>query len=172
MLKKSLKILAENPKFIPGIYNYCDRWCERCQLTSRCMNFALGEELFPDMETRDINNKIFWQKLDEIFKETLDMLKEIAEEEGIDLNSLDVADKEDRFAEETARNHECSLSAKAYGEMVDKWFDSTKELFKEKEDELDLKVELEMPNADPLEEAANLNDAVEVIRCNSKMIMS
>lgn len=24
---------------IPGIYNYCDRWCERCPFTSRCAVF-------------------------------------------------------------------------------------------------------------------------------------
>ncbi len=27
--------------FIPGIYNYCDRWCERCPFTDRCMNYAM-----------------------------------------------------------------------------------------------------------------------------------
>ena len=26
--------------FIVGIFNYCDRWCERCPLTSRCRLFA------------------------------------------------------------------------------------------------------------------------------------
>ena len=26
--------------FIVGIFNYCDRWCERCTLTSRCRLFA------------------------------------------------------------------------------------------------------------------------------------
>ncbi len=26
-------------KNIPGIYNYCDRWCERCKFTSRCAVF-------------------------------------------------------------------------------------------------------------------------------------
>ena len=26
--------------FILGVYNYCDRWCERCSLTSRCRLFA------------------------------------------------------------------------------------------------------------------------------------
>ena len=26
--------------FIVGIFNYCDRWCERCALTSRCRVFA------------------------------------------------------------------------------------------------------------------------------------
>jgi hypothetical protein len=23
-------------RFIPGVYNYCDRWCERCRLQARC----------------------------------------------------------------------------------------------------------------------------------------
>ena len=26
--------------FIVGIYNYCDRWCEACQFTSRCRSFS------------------------------------------------------------------------------------------------------------------------------------
>lgn len=26
--------------FIVGIFNYCDRWCERCPLTNRCRLFA------------------------------------------------------------------------------------------------------------------------------------
>jgi hypothetical protein len=26
--------------FIPGVYNYCDRWCERCPFTGRCRVFA------------------------------------------------------------------------------------------------------------------------------------
>ena len=25
-----LKALTDNPEHIPGIYNYCDKWCERC----------------------------------------------------------------------------------------------------------------------------------------------
>jgi hypothetical protein len=31
--------------FIVGIFNYCDRWCERCEFTSRCRVFADGAEL-------------------------------------------------------------------------------------------------------------------------------
>jgi len=27
------------PPMIPGVYNYCDRWCERCPLTARCEVF-------------------------------------------------------------------------------------------------------------------------------------
>jgi hypothetical protein len=27
---------AARPKFIPGVYNYCDHWCERCRFQTRC----------------------------------------------------------------------------------------------------------------------------------------
>jgi hypothetical protein len=37
MDRHGLLKLASDPKFIPGIYNYCDRWCERCRFTSRCL---------------------------------------------------------------------------------------------------------------------------------------
>lgn len=36
--------------FILGVYNYCDRWCERCSLTSRCRVFA--EEQRMSFETQ------------------------------------------------------------------------------------------------------------------------
>lgn len=31
--------------FIVGVYNYCDRWCERCALTARCRVFAEEQRL-------------------------------------------------------------------------------------------------------------------------------
>lgn len=31
--------------FIVGIFNYCDRWCERCPLTNRCRVFASETEI-------------------------------------------------------------------------------------------------------------------------------
>lgn len=165
MDKDHLKKLAQNPNFISGIYNYCDRWCERCTFTSRCMNFALSEEQFSDPESQDINNDLFWQKLSETFQLTLEMVKEAAEEYGIDLNSLDLeaAEKEDRLKDEIAEKHECSRLAKKYGKMVRTWFDSAGDLFKEKEENLNLQVQLEMPNANPIAEADSIKDAVDVI---------
>ena len=34
----------EENNFIPGIFNYCDRWCERCPLTARCSVYAMVED--------------------------------------------------------------------------------------------------------------------------------
>ena len=165
MDKELIERLATNPNFIAGIYNYCDRWCERCPFTSRCLNFALGEEQFADPEAHDINNEAFWQKLTETLQVTLDMLKEIVEQEGVDLDSLDAEEavEEEWLNEEIAANHECARAAAVYGEMVDNWFDSAKSLFEEKENELDLKVRLAIPNTDPFQQAASLKDSVETI---------
>jgi hypothetical protein len=96
--KKNIKKLAQDPDCIAGIYNYCDRWCERCPFTPRCMTFKLSEEKFGDPEARDINNAVFWEKLSETFNETLNLLREMAEEEGIDLDSITAeSDDENRF---------------------------------------------------------------------------
>jgi len=86
----------DHSKYIPGIYNYCDRWCERCAFTSRCLNFEMSEEKFGDLESADITNEAFWKKLGETLHETLNMLKEMAEEQGIDLDSLDM-EEDDKF---------------------------------------------------------------------------
>ncbi len=166
MDKEKVKKLAENPQFSKGIYIYCDRWCERCPFTSRCLNFALGDEQFADPESRDITNKLFWQKLSETFQVTLDLLKEAAEREGIDLDSLDIEELggEERFNEEVAENHECCRAAKVYGEMVDDWFDSARDIFEQKEDELNLNVLPEIPYVSPFGESDSFEDAVQVIR--------
>jgi hypothetical protein len=41
MSRSSLEPGPSEPRgrFIPGVYNYCDRWCERCTLSSRCRVF-------------------------------------------------------------------------------------------------------------------------------------
>ena len=73
-------------KFISGIHNYCDRWCERCSFTARC---AVGEaeSEMPD-EERDINNDAFWRRLAANFAEAQMMLQQTAKELGIDLNAI------------------------------------------------------------------------------------
>ena len=30
----------EKKTYIEGIYNYCDRWCEKCRFTSNCYLFT------------------------------------------------------------------------------------------------------------------------------------
>jgi hypothetical protein len=166
MDKEHIKKLAKNKQFIAGIYNYCDRWCDRCPLTSRCMNFEIINEQFAGPETRDINNEAFWQKLSETFQMTLDMLKETAEREGIDLDAFDMeeAEEQESLNQDITENHECSRTAKAYGDMVDDWFDSASDLFEQKEDELNQNKWLEMPNVNSFGKSDSFEEALQVVR--------
>lgn len=93
MNKEQFKRLGDDPRFISGIFNYCDRWCERCSFTSRCINFALSEEEYADPETRDMNNEKFWNKLSENFRAVIEMVYEMAEERGIEFDEAELEAK-------------------------------------------------------------------------------
>ncbi|MEW6663949.1 MAG: hypothetical protein AB1512_01855 [Thermodesulfobacteriota bacterium] len=131
MEKKRIEELAQDKRFISGIYNYCDRWCERCPQTSRCLNFAMGEEEFSDPETRDIRNQAFWKKMEGVFRVTLEMLREKANELGVDLDALDLKEtaEQERLLSEAAGNHPVCREARVYVDMAEKWFDGAKALF-------------------------------------------
>lgn len=166
MDKEYIKKLAKDPRFIPGIYNYCDRWCERCAFTSRCMNYVLSEEDFDNPQSQDISNKAFWDKLHEIFKVTLEMVKETAEEMGIDLNSIDheEAAKQEKRVHETVKKQLYCRAAMKYIKMVDDWFDSNKGLLENKADELQTLAQADIPDTRPADEAVKIQDCLEVIR--------
>jgi hypothetical protein len=165
MDKERLKKLAEDPRFIQSIYNYCDRWCERCPFTARCLNFALDEEEFDHLKTQDLDNEAFWKKLSETFQMTLELLEEAAEEQGIDLDSIDTkeVEEEDRLNDELARDHECSRMAKLYSEMVDDWLDSARELISSEEEELSAVETIEALDNSPAEKDDDLLEPVEVV---------
>jgi len=132
---KKLKEMGSDNRFIIGIYNYCDRWCERCTQTSKCLNYSIVEEEFADPETRDIHNEAFWKKLSGIFEETIALLKETAEAEGIDLDALDLDEEDDGLAMEAAEGHEISRAARLYCDMAEDWFKKTAPLFEETDTE-------------------------------------
>jgi hypothetical protein len=73
-------------KFISGIHNYCDRWCERCTFTLRCRVFE--EESKSREEEKDITNQAFWKKLENSFARAVEMLREMAEQRGIDIDEI------------------------------------------------------------------------------------
>ena len=161
MNRHELIELAENPDLISGIYNYCDRWCERCPFTSRCMVYATerAESISDDPESQDINNAKFWQKLEGIFRETHALILEWAEEMGVDLESAEAeaAIVERGKQREEAKEHPLSLSARHYAQMVQQWF---KEEFAVEENVYDDIT----GKAHSAEEDIGVTDAIEVIR--------
>ena len=164
MDKKDILSLAKDPRYISGIYNYCDRWCERCPFTSRCLNYTLGKEEVGDKINRDLNNKAFWDNLQLIFQQTKEMITELAMEKGIDLNSLDIKSSGIFHQMNELENHELSIEARHYSEMVDMWFESDYSLFEQKEAELNTMLTLGIGGNKPYTRADEISDAVEIIR--------
>lgn len=158
--------LAKDPRYILGIYNYCDKWCERCPFTSRCLNYATEKENFGDIVKLDLNNKVFWDRLQIIFQQTKEMLTELVAEKRIDLNSLDMEVASYAVSNQTdeLQNHELSIEARHYSKMVNIWFESEYSLFKKKQDELNTMLNLGIRGDKPFAEADEIRDTIEVIR--------
>jgi len=156
MRRRNLTELARNPDLISGIYNYCDRWCERCPLSARCLLYATEQEDDDNSpENRDIQNEAFWRKLSAIFQETREMVMEWAQEAGVEL--ADLSDEDElklRRKQRQADTHPLARAGKKYANAASDWFR-----------EFDRVVEisdLAKTEAD-IEEAERLVDAREII---------
>jgi hypothetical protein len=82
MKDKTLKLVREG-NFIAGIYNYCDRWCERCSFTDRCLNFESSKD-----EPRTDGPELF-EYLKNVLEASMLMLDEKIKELGIDPEELE-----------------------------------------------------------------------------------
>lgn len=154
-----------NQEHISGIYNYCDRWCERCPFTSRCLNFEMSEEKFGDLQSTDVTNEAFWEKLGETLHETLTMVKEMAAEKGIDLDAIDIEEEQAgrRFVENSVA-HMTTHLAKSYISMTNDWFDANVYIY---EDDGGAFEAISAPNSThstPRKDTRPLIDGVDVIR--------
>src|SRR5215510_3499987 len=130
MRRRSLTELANNPDLISGIYNYCDRWCERCPLTSRCLVYATEQEDNDSLQSRDIRNDEFWQKLSSILQETREMIAEWAQNAGIDLNEpAEAEDARYRKKRQLVDNHPLTRAGKKYANAASDWFREFDQMF-------------------------------------------
>lgn len=110
------KAMDPRSDFIAGIHNYCDRWCEKCTMTARCSVFAL--EHGNTQNQRDAAAEDFWHRLSETFEDTAALLREMAEEFGIDFDEIANAPEP-----ESPDHHIVALQAFKYMDSVSEWFD-------------------------------------------------
>lgn len=165
-MKKKLISKAQDPRYISGIYNYCDRWCERCIFTSSCLNYDRSEKEFGDLKARDLNNKEFFEKLHKTFQQTKEMITEMAEEIGVDLNSLDMEHdiENERKKREEIKQHELSKAADKYSKMAATWLENEQTLFIDKQESLNTLQKIGVDEGKLINEAESINGALEVIR--------
>ena len=118
--RRSLTDLADNPDLINGIYNYCDRWCERCPFTSRCLVYATEADEEGSLKEQDVANAAFWRELDSVLQETLSLIPEWATASAFDLTSVE--DTTRKRKRQQVDNHPLVLTAKKYASSASDWF--------------------------------------------------
>lgn len=156
-------------EFISGIYNYCDRWCERCTFTTRCRNFESTDKL--SSEELDLNNKAFWDGISKNFKNAIEILHKVAREQGIDPDKLMTEEEKTykqrrSFIKHTAKNHELSKLCIQYQNAVMSFFnDEVSKVLVEKTKRLVKDVHMGITSEeDAVHTMAGLSDCEEVIK--------
>ena len=154
-----------NPRFIPGIYDYCDRWCERCEFSHRCAKFAmLSHARHDDPRTRDRENRKFWEALEAtapVVKTRRRAVKKIA------AASIEAAAAQEKRLDRRARalGQRETNAALTYSHMVDEWFNNELRLPLQHVRSLERRVEKGLVSVPAAKgELVRLNDCVEVIR--------
>lgn len=109
MSKKELKKLVE-AGFIPGIYNFCDKWCEKCTQQSNCLSFVMGKKMEEKLgktieEGLNAKNENIWAYLKNIFDSTYEILHDLAEERGIEMEDIYASEDVDKGLWSDEYNH-------------------------------------------------------------------
>lgn len=109
--------------FIPSIYNYCNRWCERCHFTDKCRLYADEEAMGLHGEKQNPEREDRTEQLKNSFNKTFQMIEYIAKDMGIDFKEPgeDILKKEKK---KNSRAKEVPLMSKAqdYTKSVSVWF--------------------------------------------------
>src|SRR5882672_706316 len=116
MKKDDLRKPARNPKFIPGIFNYCDRWCERCIFTARCQTFAMEQEASRREGGPPRDMAAFWKRFEASLKRTKKLVLDMAKERGITFDPAkmeEIGREEDRRSR-AAKKHPMARAALKY----------------------------------------------------------
>ncbi len=121
---------APRRRFIAGIYNYCDYWCERCAFTRRCRNAVMGRA--PERTAGggnpifDAANAAFWDGLADTLRETAVFGRAPpgaveAAEAGADDGPDPAWEARERARGEAVRRHALSRLAGEYLKRADAW---------------------------------------------------
>lgn len=154
-------------RLIPGIFNYCDRWCERCDYRDRCRLFQSETErnirhILNDEDPHD--PEIVAGDIKESLEDALEMLKAQMEIEGIteeDFEDIEeIADEDsqyifDDFDDERGEvtesgkivrtSHPLALLADAFYKAVIDYYEKIKSALAQNPDDIE-------PDDDPLYE--------------------
>lgn len=88
---------ANDPALIPGIYNWCDRRCERCAFSARCFQFRLSRAAGDEAEWMSRHDRqrnrddTLPAQVGGVFDRTIELVRAIGRRMGVDMAELDRA---------------------------------------------------------------------------------
>jgi hypothetical protein len=162
--------LANDPRFIKGIQQYCDNWCERCAFTERCLRFTqkrmMEDEAGFDPTDPEDDEKRMMRTMQNVFDLVAEMIERGAAEDGIDVHSPEFQagleevndDHEERY--EAARSHPLTQAAEQYAFAVQAWFDQAGAELEKRIQQAQRSNEIHADQLQP----EDVQDAMEIIR--------
>ena len=111
---------AQDPLLIPGVYNYCDRRCERCPFTTRC--FTYREE---QLQARPCGERPLAEHVEANFELAAALMQEWCERHGHDFKTLqedsqsELAEMEERRTGAIVDNDPLRVAAHRYSREAD-----------------------------------------------------
>jgi len=166
---RTLRIVSENPNAIDGIYDYCDRWCQRCPMTARCLLYAQeqADDAGRAPGPRDMEKEAYWKQARDEHAAAMSTVNR----DGKYSHLATLTPEEEKEVEERERRRDksvedsgCTRLSMQYDQRVSNWFEANAQRFKDKRAELESAICRRIEGRDPHGEFDDLRDAVEVIR--------
>ena len=167
----TLDRLAADPTLIPGVYNYCDRWCERCVLTARCLSFRMDRATARGRgaEGREAGAGVqsFWDDIARSFALARRLVEREARKHGIDLDSAGALIEAER--EERERRRLAARQGSELHHAATAYWKSAKALLERLQPELSdtaaaLQSQARLGAGRPEEVAADIGDGLDVVQ--------
>ncbi|HUS93269.1 MAG TPA: hypothetical protein VM695_15535 [Phycisphaerae bacterium] len=160
--------MARRRRFIPGIYNYCDRWCERCGHTARCRVFRDTERVRERHERRGADAGEMDTALGDVsrsFEKARRMLRRWAKANDLDLDRLaadGAADLADRRLDRKTDGHPLTAGTHELMDRCRGLLEKLRAVFDEARDDAVGRAEM-MDVAGEIDGLRRVGDAAEVI---------
>jgi hypothetical protein len=116
-----LKRIHEEYEVIPGIHNYCDRWCQRCRFFTRCSVYLMEVEEEKFRAENNLPEQDFEESMINILQDTMEMIIEMAAEDGIELSEEMDAELEFFPPRRTGKKHYLFRKADEHSKWLIKW---------------------------------------------------
>lgn len=131
----------ERDKYIAGVYNYCDRWCKKCELSHKCFLYEKEQKRLAMHKERGENPddwNVMMQDMKENLDETLELLRKDAKEQGIDINSL----PEEECREYDPSDYPLMKTANTYLKMTQEFLEKLRKIIQEEGVDLTKRIEI------------------------------